>query len=161
MRSNRDGIKAIVTAGLLAMGLFGVVGLTACTGIEEPVSAPAQAEAKEVKEPAADKPKVVQEEVQARNAAEGYLSAEMGFSYDGLIDQLSSEYANKFPRETAKKVVDSLDVDWNEQAVIKANGYLDTGMGFSRQGLIDQLTSDYADKFTVEQATYAADQVGL
>lgn len=33
--------------------------------------------------------------------------------------------------------------------------------GFSRDRLIDQLSSDYGSQFTVEQATYAADQLGL
>jgi colicin import membrane protein len=33
--------------------------------------------------------------------------------------------------------------------------------GFSRQGLIEQLSSPYGDKFTVEQATLAANAVGL
>lgn len=32
---------------------------------------------------------------------------------------------------------------------------------FSRSGLIEQLSSSYGDGYTVAQATYAADQVGL
>jgi hypothetical protein len=35
------------------------------------------------------------------------------------------------------------------------------GTGFSRSGLINQLTSPYGEKFTLAQATYAVNQVGL
>ena len=41
-----------------------------------------------------------------------------------------------------------------------AENYLDL-MPFSRNDLIDQLSSDAGDGFTREQAEYAADQVGL
>ncbi|MDQ3526481.1 MAG: Ltp family lipoprotein [Actinomycetota bacterium] len=34
-------------------------------------------------------------------------------------------------------------------------------MPFSRQELIDQLSSEFGDKYTVEQATYGVDQAGL
>ena len=48
-----------------------------------------------------------------------------------------------------------------QQAFLAAKGYLATGMGFSHQGLIDQLSSAYGGKFTPEQAAYAVAQVGL
>lgn len=51
--------------------------------------------------------------------------------------------------------------DWNEQAVKAAQGYMDSGIGFSRQSLIEQLTSSFGSQFTQEQAEYAASQVGL
>ena len=35
------------------------------------------------------------------------------------------------------------------------------GEGFSRQGLIDQLTSSAGEGFTYAQAVYAVNQVGL
>jgi hypothetical protein len=50
--------------------------------------------------------------------------------------------------------------DWNAEAVESAESYLEFA-AFSRQGLIDQLTSEFGEQFTVEQATYAATQVGL
>lgn len=56
--------------------------------------------------------------------------------------------------------MDNCGADWNAEAVECAKNYLEM-TSFSRQGLIDQLSSEYGDKFTVEQATYAADQVGL
>lgn len=89
--------------------------------------------------------------------AESYLDGQ-GFSRQGLIDQLSSEYADGFSVADATFAVDHIDVDWNAEAVEQAKSYLD-GQAFSRQGLIDQLSSSYADQFTVEQATYAVDQV--
>ena len=56
--------------------------------------------------------------------------------------------------------VNHIKVDWNQQAVKSAQSYLDTG-GFSRAGLIQQLTSKYGAGFTVKQATYAVNKVGL
>lgn len=85
--------------------------------------------------------------------AENYLSV-MAFSRQGLIDQLVFE---EYPEEDATLAVDSLDVDWNEQAARKAQEYLDAG-SFSRQGLIDQLIFE---GFTDEEAEYGVDQVGL
>jgi hypothetical protein len=54
--------------------------------------------------------------------------------------------------------VNSLDVDWNAEAVEAAEDYLEL-QGFSKAGLIDQLSSSAADKFTPAQAQYAANQV--
>lgn len=85
--------------------------------------------------------------------AEQYLSV-MPFSAEGLIKQLEFE---KFSTEDATYAVNSLDVDWNEQAAKKAKQYLDS-MGFSRDGLIQQLEFD---GFTTEQAEYGVTQNGL
>ncbi|WP_431218519.1 Ltp family lipoprotein [Leifsonia xyli] len=98
---------------------------------------------------------------QALLAAKGYLSSGMGFSYQGLIDQLSSPYGNGFDVADATIAVNSLNADWNAQAVAAAKGYLSSGQGFSHQSLVDQLTSAYGNKFTPEQAEYAVGQVGL
>jgi hypothetical protein len=57
--------------------------------------------------------------------------------------------------------VDHIKVDWNQQAVLSAKGYLAMGTGFSRAGLIQQLTSTAGEQFTLAQATYAANKVGL
>ena len=51
-------------------------------------------------------------------------------------------------------------MDWNEQAVKAAKEYLSTS-SFSCQGLIEQLSSEAGSKFTVAQAEYAANKVGL
>ncbi len=57
--------------------------------------------------------------------------------------------------------VDHSDANWDDQAVDCAKGYMADGQGFSRQGLIDQMTSAYGNKFTQAQAEYAANAVGL
>jgi len=83
-----------------------------------------------------------------------------GFSRQGLIDQLSSEFGDRFSVGDATAAVDSLDTDWRVQAARSAAAYLKTS-GFSCQGLIDQLSSQHADKYTVEQARYGATQAGI
>ena len=99
---------------------------------------------------------------QAVKAAESYLDT-MAFSRQGLIDQLASEYGSQFTQEEAEYAVLYLEgnnkVDWKEQAVRAAKSYLED-MSFSRQGLINQLTSEYGDKFTQEEAEYAVDTLG-
>ena len=98
---------------------------------------------------------------QAIKSAESYLSL-TGFSRVGLIDQLTSEYGDQFTEEEASAAVQYLEdnglVDWNEQAVKSAESYLDLS-GFSRQELFDQLTSEYGDGYTAEEAEYALTEV--
>lgn len=98
---------------------------------------------------------------QAVAAAKSYLNIGSGFSYQGLIDQLTSSYGNGFSVADATAAVDSLNADYNAQAVLAAKGYLAIGSGFSHASLVAQLTSAYGNKFTPEQAEYAATQVGL
>lgn len=94
----------------------------------------------------------------AARSAESYLEFS-GFSRQGLIDQLSSEYGDKFAVADATAAVDSLDVDWKLEAVESAKSYLEL-QGFSCQGLIEQLSSEFGDKYTLEEATYGATEVG-
>jgi len=89
----------------------------------------------------------------ARESAESYLRYS-AFSRVGLIKQLEFE---KYSTADATYAVDSLSVNWNEQAANSAKSYLDYS-SFSRQGLIDQLIFD---GFTQEQATYGVDTTGL
>jgi hypothetical protein len=95
----------------------------------------------------------------AVRSAESYLVMK-GFSRQGLIDQLSSEYGEKFEVRDATVAVDSLSADWNTQAARSAESYLKM-KGFSCRGLIDQLSSQYGEKFTVEQATFGATRAGI
>jgi hypothetical protein len=81
------------------------------------------------------------------------------FSRQGLIDQLSSSYGEGYPVQDATIAVDSLNVDWNAEAVKSAKSYLKL-TPFSCNGLIQQLDSPYGGKFTVAQATYGAQQAG-
>lgn len=94
----------------------------------------------------------------AVRSANAYLST-MAFSRAGLIEQLSSPYGEGYDSADATVAVDSLSVNWNEQALRSAQEYLNM-MGFSCRGLIEQLSSDVGSMFTVEQATYGANQAG-
>lgn len=108
-------------------------------------------------------PEMTVSQENAVKEAISYLRS-MGFSRNGLIDQLSSEYGSQFSTADAEFAVAYLEknseVDWNEQAVKSAKEYLDS-QSFSCNGLIDQLSSEYGSKFTKSQATYGATQVGL
>ena len=95
----------------------------------------------------------------AVRSANSYLQLS-GFSRQGLIDQLSSEFGDRYSVGDATVAVDSLSTDWNAQAARSAVSYLEFS-GFSCQGLIDQLSSESGDKYTVEQATYGATQAGI
>lgn len=106
-------------------------------------------------------PKISTAHQQALTSAKNYLSDGQGFSRNGLIQQLTSSYGDGFSTADATWAVDHADADWNAQAVISAKSYMSDGQGFSRQGLIDQLTSSYGSGFTQAQAVYAANSVGL
>jgi hypothetical protein len=86
----------------------------------------------------------------AIDSASSYLDY-TAFSRTGLIDQLEFE---SYATEDATFAVDSLKVDWKEQAVESAKNYLDYS-SFSLQGLIDQLVFE---GFTYEQASYGANK---
>ena len=73
---------------------------------------------------------------------------------------MTSSYGIGASLEDAIKVIEELDVDWNEQAARAAERSLSSRQ-LTRQELIDQLTSRFGGGFTVEEATYAADHVGL
>ncbi len=98
----------------------------------------------------------------AVQAAKDYLAI-MSFSRKGLIEQLSSQYGDGYSVSDATYAVDYLEknglVDWNEQAKQSAQEYLSI-MSFSKKELIEQLSSEYGDGFTREQAEYAAQALG-
>jgi hypothetical protein len=108
--------------------------------------------------PTAAGPTLTNQQQNAAKSARSYLNF-TAFSRQGLIDQLSSAYGDKYAVQDATIAVDSLNVDWNAEAVQSAKSYLKFA-AFSCQGLIDQLDSPYGDKFTVAQATYGAQQAG-
>ena len=70
-----------------------------------------------------------------------------------MIEQLKFE---GFSNDASVLAVDSLNVDWNEQAAKKAESYLSFS-SFSRSGLIEQLEFE---GFTKEQAEYGVTAVG-
>lgn len=92
---------------------------------------------------------------EAATIAQGYLDI-MGFSRDRLIAQMYD--AEGIPVDVATAAVDSLGVDWNEQAVRTAEQYV-SEESMTRAELVQQLTSTY-DQYTPVQAEHAADAVG-
>ncbi|MBE7161366.1 MAG: Ltp family lipoprotein [Williamsia herbipolensis] len=84
----------------------------------------------------------------AASKASDYLSLS-AFSRSGLIKQLEFE---DFSTADATAGVDSLDVDWMEQAEKKAKEYLDLS-SFSQQGLVEQIVFE---GFTQSQAEHGA-----
>ncbi|MGD7008799.1 Ltp family lipoprotein [Metabacillus sp. 84] len=115
--------------------------------VEEPVE--------EVKkgEPVSEEPEISVSQQNAIQKANDYLDFS-AFSKSGLVEQLTFE---GFPADEAAFAVDSIEVDWKEQAGKEAKDYLDYS-SFSRSSLIEQLEFE---GFTSEEATYGADQVGL
>lgn len=89
----------------------------------------------------------------AARSAEQYLAIS-GFSRSGLIEQLQYE---GYSAADATGAVDSLTVNWNEQASRSARQYLDIS-GFSHSGLIEQLQYD---GYSADQAAHGATAAGL
>jgi len=94
----------------------------------------------------------------AIRSARSYLRSS-GFSREGLIRQLSSEYGEGYSLNDATSAVNSLNIDWDKQAAKSARSYLRSS-GFSCDGLIKQLSSSSGENFTMSQATYGAQQAG-
>jgi len=110
---------------------------------------------------AAPKPKTTASQDQALLAAENYLADGQGFSRAGLIKQLSSQYGEGFSLADATWAADNAGADWNQQAAESAKNYVASGMGFSHNSLLQQLTSSYGEGFTAAQAAYGVQQAGL
>jgi len=94
----------------------------------------------------------------AVRSADNYLRLK-GFSKAGLIQQLSSPYGDRYSVSDATAAVNSLSVDWSEQAAKSAEQYLGM-MGFSCSGLIEQLSSSAGEGFTRAEAEYGARKAG-
>jgi hypothetical protein len=98
-------------------------------------------------------------EQQAVESAQSYLNLDAGFSRLGLLQQLTSKYGAGFSAADAAFAVNYLHPDWNAQAVESAEGYVKNVGGFSRDSLLQQLTSSYGAQFTPAQAQYAVSKV--
>jgi hypothetical protein len=99
------------------------------------------------------------EEQNAIRSAQSYL-AFSAFSRKGLIRQLSSDAGEGYSVKAATYAVDSLHINFNEQAYKSAESYLEMS-GFSRKRLIEQLESDAGEGFTHSQAVYGVKKAGL
>lgn len=169
----------IPVAGLIAVGALASGGeegedpvASQPTAVSDPTTAPEpEPEETAAPEPTTTEPEETTEaaepeeefslaQSQALISAQNYVDI-MAFSKAGLLGQLTSEYGEGFDLADAEWAVERVVVDWDAEAVEAARNYLDLGMGFSRQSLIEQLTSEYGEQFTLEQATQAVDEVGL
>lgn len=103
-------------------------------------------------EPPAPESNISTGQKNALKSAKSYIDL-MGFSYQGLIDQLEYE---GYSHDEAVYGADNCGADWNAEALESAKSYIRTSP-FSYTGLIDQL--EYED-FTYEQAVYGADNCG-
>jgi hypothetical protein len=99
------------------------------------------------------------EEQNAIRSAQSYLEFS-AFSRKGLIEQLSSDAGDGYSVKAATRAVDSLHINFNEQAFKSAKSYLEMS-GFSRKGLIEQLESGSGERFTHSQAVYGVNKAGL
>ncbi len=106
--------------------------------------------------PTKDISKFSLEEQHAVRTAKDYLSCEhLSYSRKGLLEQLEYEGYSAAASELA---VDSLVVDWKEQAAKSAKHYMSCEyLTFSPKGLIEQL--EY-NGYTPEEAQYGAKSVG-
>jgi hypothetical protein len=99
------------------------------------------------------------EEQNAIRSAQSYLETG-AFSRKGLIKQLSSDAGDGYSLKASTYAVDSLHINYNEQAAKSAKSYLEMS-GFSRKDLIEQLESDSGEGFTHSQAVYGVNKAGL
>ena len=63
-----------------------------------------------------------------------------------------------FQNTETQYAIDNVEADWNENALAKAKEYQEA-MNMSNSAIYDQLTSDYGEKFTEEEAQYAVDNL--
>lgn len=78
----------------------------------------------------------------------------MHMSKQGVYEQLTSEYGEKFSPDAAQYAIDNMKADWNANALAKAKDY-QSQMNMSPEAIRTQLTSEYGEKFTPEEADYA------
>lgn len=97
------------------------------------------------------------EQSSALTKARSY-STMMHMSRQGIYDQLTSEYGEKFSPDAANWALDHLDADYNANALAKAKDYQST-MAMSPEAIRDQLTSQYGEKFTPDEADYAIEHL--
>ncbi|KIR12211.1 hypothetical protein SH09_04100 [Staphylococcus gallinarum] len=82
----------------------------------------------------------------------------MHMSKQGIYEQLTSSYGEKFNSNDAQYAIDHLKANYKENAVKKAKDYADS-QDMSNDAIYDQLTSSYGEKFTEEEAQYAIDHL--
>ena len=140
----KKGLKVFLTAAI-------VLSAVACstTSDEETKTKDTKEKIVETKEDTS----VPKEYRNALRSAKTY-SDMMHMSKQGIYDQLTSEYGEKFPADAAQYAIDNVEADWNANALEKAKLYQDQG-SMSKSAIHDQLTSQYGEQFTESEADYA------
>lgn len=85
-------------------------------------------------------------------------SKDLHMSKQGIYDQLTSEYGEKFNKEDAQFAIDHLDANYEKNALEKAKSYA-KDMHMSNDAIYDILVSEYGEKFTDSEAKYAIDHI--
>ena len=142
----KKGLKVFLTAAI-------VLSAVACSTSNDEVKEGAKEKVVETKE----EPSVPKEYRNALRSAETY-SDMMYMSKQGIYDQLTSEYGEKFTPEEAQYAIDNIKGDYLETALKSAKNYQEN-MSMSKDAIYDQLVSDYGEKFTAEEAQYAIDNI--
>ena len=142
----KKGLKVFLTAAI-------VISAVACSTSNDEVKEGAKEKVVETKE----EPSVPKEYRNALRSAETY-SDMMYMSKQGIYDQLTSEYGEKFTPEEAQYAIDNIKGDYLETALKSAKKYQEN-MSMSKDAIYDQLVSDYGEKFTAEEAQYAIDNL--
>lgn len=116
-----------------------------------------ESEAEESAKPAAStksESKVPMEHQAALKKAQSY-ARHMDMSEAGVREQLASSYGENFTPEAVTYAMEHLEgIDWEANALAKAKSY-QKDMAMSTESIREQLTSDYGEQFTSEQADYA------
>lgn len=98
--------------------------------------------------------KVPMEYQAALKKAQSY-ARHMDMSEAGVREQLASSYGENFTPEAVTYAMEHLEgIDWEANALAKAKSY-QKNMAMSTESIREQLTSDYGEQFTSEQANYA------
>jgi hypothetical protein len=155
------GAVAVVASVLVTAGIGAVIGGAA----DEPIAAISESADEEPATPSsspADEtpaPSGTPSPSVDPNAPAGAASAleeaqiwavSLGGSKAGTYSKVLASGASP---EAAQYAVDTIGVDWQQNAVAKAKQYRDGGMPV--ETVHDQLTSEYGEQFTVEEADYA------
>ena len=152
LRAHRLGVLgsvAVVAVLLASCAASPTVAPETSTKVPQPTVVESDIPSSEPVAP--DAPDLSGAQMEALEAETNYLSF-MSFSRTGLIDQLVYE---GYSKSDAAAAVDSLDVDWREQAVLKATSYLESG-SFSQSGLVEQLEFEGFSRSDAEYGAAAA-----
>ncbi|WP_423255724.1 Ltp family lipoprotein [Melissococcus plutonius] len=97
---------------------------------------------------------VISTENQAALESANSYANNQHMSKQGVYDQLTSQYGEKFPASAAQYAIDNVQADWDNNALEAAKSYRDN-QSMSTEAIRDQLTSQYGEKFTLDEANYA------